>query len=652
MKMKNTVRIIVFLLGITWNINVIAQYPAGFNAPKGIFILIDSTWHKSAAISIEKSENHGDFKFLINLTAPENFKDFTTGYGKATLDFPAYPLLDELQVRTFWNRLQSSSPMALFTMNPAGMVAACAAWYDKDVKIGSSYRYRIHFNSGSQNDLETGDIAYNVNISLPIPKFVSKLEEGKVINIKWGYTPRNAPSAIKLFRLTEGEKKFSEIPFNGGVFSSGDSILVASKDTSVKPMHQYKYCIQIMDWLGNLYPISDTIEAKAYSKLSAPVIRELQTRPVPEKHAIRLSWPEVKSLGTRAILIFRGTSKDGKYIHLATLPSRDTSFTDIVPLANENYWYFTVVANRFGYGNPGNRVFEVVKVTTIPFKPTLPYVTIKNNKPLISWKNTKGFHSGFVVYRGNGLRAPLHQLTNYLPAVDTSYLDTTAEPGMAYTYAVAVLGEGSGVSSPSDPVEIMVPVNGHLAVPVDLKGTLNGNQIRLYWNNLLVKDGRVKGYQVYRRIKGENGFSKLTSTPLNEFTNTYNDSITFSDKIVEYAVSSVDPQGIESRLSVPCQVETGTHYRKPVSGIYLFNSGGDVIITWPAISDRALKEYKIYRFTENSEPVEIGHTGVDINTFTDKSPIRGNKLNNYYIRAYYSDGTETDAEEIPAIRIP
>ncbi len=633
-----------------------AQYPAALSAPKGVFVLFDSAWHKNSVIEISRSDNSGSFKDLAKITVPVVESEFKKGIKTAEKDFTALPEADEKSVSAWWMGLNASQAMPVFMMNPAGLIAAGIAFYDKTAVTGitSSYRIRITGPDGSTVMQKfTGNTLLPARESLPVPHFVKAVEDERIIRVCWGYVPKKMPAFVKVYRLMEGEKDYGEMKFSGGFNVKGDSVYITHSDTMVKAMSAYKYVIRAFDWLGNAFPVSDTAIARAYSVYSAPVIRMFYTKAIPEKHAIRLSWPQPEGQSLRGILLFRSASIDGSYIHLATLPATDTSYTDIVPMANENYWYFAVVANRFGYGMPSTRVFDLVSTSTIPLQPSAPKISAAKKGAAISWSGKGEFIKGYYVYRGEGYRGQLKQLSDIVkPSPSPFYLDSTALPGSAYRYAVAALGEGNGISKFSDSVSVMIPANGHITVPFNLSYRIDGSVIMLFWENLLIDDGMVRGYLVYRKAGGKTDFSRLTQSALSSLTNSFIDSTVMGGQTVEYSVASVDPKGIESQSSISIVIEMPELARIQVGNLSLINDGGNVIVKWSEISDPALISFKVFRFTETSEPVLIGTAKPGENYITDRSPARGNVLNNYFVKAVYGEGMETEPAEIPAIRVP
>ena len=633
-----------------------SQYPSGFTAPDGIFILIDSTWHKNATTMVWRSENSGVFKLLATISSPPDESAFISLVKKAGADFKENPPAGDSAITKWWKGLNSDRPMQVFMMNPAGMIAAVAGYYDKTAAQAQHYTYKVSITSADGLLLKeglTGDVRLTGTAFLPKPLYTGGKENDKVINVSWAYVPRKVPTFARVFRIGEGDKSFGELAMIGGFSAKGDSVFFRISDSLVKPGIIYKYVLKAWDWLGNPYPVSDTAVLRAWSVFSAPVIRMFHTKPVPEKHAIRLSWPLLEGQGMRGILIFRGTSYDGNFYNIATLSSSDTSYVDIVPLADENYWYFAVVANRFGYGLPSTRVFNMVTESSNPLKPPQPLLSTKPYGVELSWTYTGGIIRGYYVYRGEGYRGELKQLSDVIkPTAAVSYTDTSARPGNAYRYAIAAMGEGNGISPLSDAVSLMVPANGKISIPYNLRYRSDNSHITLFWENLLLTDGQVKAYTVYRRTGAEQGFTRITPSPKSAFTNTYTDSVTFGGKTAEYSVASIGPDGVESQKSAALTVELPLNEKIQINRISLIRNGESVIVRWPIVADKGLTGFKVFRFSETEEPVLIGMAKCGECQITDPSPLKGNVLNNYFVKAVYSDGSETEPEEIPAVRIP
>jgi hypothetical protein len=653
--MKTKATYIFLMFGIILSTTGFSQFPSAFVAPKGMVLIVDSAFHKGATVIIERKKSGEDFKQLDKITVPINESDFHSRVESAAADFPGYPATPEKTLSSWWKGLNESKPMPVFLMNPAGIIASGMGFYDKTVRPGEVYDYRVTVRSSdgtTVSDNRTGNVYSSNAGKLPVPRCVKIGEDADVIRLTWGYATKKIPAVVRIYRLDEGKNDYREIGFYGGFNAKGDSIMISARDTAVTPMSMYRYYILAYDWLENPFPVSDTILARSYSIYAAPAIRTIMTHPVPAQHAIRLSWPKLNGTGLRGILLFRGATRDGNFQHLATLPATDTAFLDVVPKANETYWYFVVVANRFGYSLPSVRTFDLVTASSNPMKPSMPHVEAVTRGAKITWRYGGGMIRGYTLYRGEGYRGELLQLSDFIaPADSMSYLDTTAVPGNAYRYSLQALGEGMGISPLSEAVSIMLPANGNITIPGMLHYRNDGVHIMLFWDDLLLSDGQVNGYSVYRRISDGAGFVKLTQTPIPKLTNSFTDSITFFGKTVEYSIASVDIRGVESRRSNPVAIMIPPQEFPVVDGLSVIDDGGQIMVRWAALLNPSLAGYAVYRFSEDEEPSMIGKASAGESTYVDKTPVRNGKMNNYFVRAVFIDGTESDPGEIASIRL-
>ena len=125
-----------------------------------------------------------------------------------------------------------------------------------------------------------------------------------------------------------------------------------------------------------------------------------------------------------------------------------------------------------------------------------------------------------------------------------------------------------------------------ISIPYNLRYRSDNSHITLFWENLLLTDGQVKAYTVYRRTGAEQGFTRITPSPISAFTNTYTDSVTFGGKTAEYSVASIGPDGVESQKSAALTVELPLNEKIQINRISLIRNGESVIVRWPIVADK------------------------------------------------------------------
>lgn len=180
-------------------------------------------------------------------------------------------------------------------------------------------------------------------------------------------------------------------------------------------------------------------------------------------------------------------------------------------------------------------------------QPELKSVKLEWNSPE---KNTDG--SSPALIKGYNLYRALkenhfHRINNHL-IKETRYEDKGILFDEKYQYFVrcsASEGPPFLESENSEMVNATVEDTIPPQVPEDIVIIAADGRITLTWNR--VKENDLKGYRVWRRIKGDEKFVLLTPEPIKE--NIYNDSSVEKGVEYEYCVSACDNSDNESEKS-------------------------------------------------------------------------------------------------------
>jgi titin len=144
----------------------------------------------------------------------------------------------------------------------------------------------------------------------------------------------------------------------------------------------------------------------------------------------------------------------GAYVPIATLGAAALTFKDTGVVASTTYSYQIVAVNKGGMSAPSN----TVQVTSPPAPPTavsnltgtLTYATTAS----LSWTDTAGDQTGFVVMRKYGASAS--QKVAVLGPTATTFIDRGLVLGTTYTYQIVATNAG-GQSTPSNAVVLNTP---------------------------------------------------------------------------------------------------------------------------------------------------------------------------------------------------
>ncbi|MEZ4998600.1 MAG: hypothetical protein R2758_14425 [Bacteroidales bacterium] len=115
--------------------------------------------------------------------------------------------------------------------------------------------------------------------------------------------------------------------------------------------------------------------------------------------------------------MFRSKTYDDGFTRVARLAPEDTSFTDIVPVGNENFWYYLITSGPNGISHPSAKVSAMFRNNGE--KPTPPEETgaesIKGGIK-VYWSYHEPYAKGFYVYRYVYETAEFEQVSGLIPA--------------------------------------------------------------------------------------------------------------------------------------------------------------------------------------------------------------------------------------------
>ncbi|MFH1999772.1 MAG: PKD domain-containing protein [Planctomycetota bacterium] len=204
--------------------------------------------------------------------------------------------------------------------------------------------------------------------------------------------------------------------------------------------------------------------------------------------------------------------------------------------------------------------------------------------------------------------------------LDTEYVDSGAENGETYVYAITAYDSEGLESYYSD--ELTVTLDKPLP-PVDLMRAVGNNIVYLRWDEYTDPD--FTGYRVYRRETGETDWTLLTVWALNIAS--YTDSTAINGTCYDYAVSVMNAAG-ESDLSDPVQAQPRpsdtTPPPAPNNLMGAYGGGTVVMLFWEYAHADDVNMYLIYRRESSSGDYAIvGFNFFNVNTFMDDDLVPG-----------------------------
>ncbi|MCS7223457.1 MAG: hypothetical protein NZ959_02685 [Armatimonadetes bacterium] len=240
------------------------------------------------------------------------------------------------------------------------------------------------------------------------------------------------------------------------------------------------------------------------------------------------------------------------------------------------------------------------------------------NQINVSWlPPAAGNPSGYHIYRaeaGAATRGTSRQGVRLtigapVPAVTTTFADTTAVAGTLYIYAVTAIypdgSESSQAPANVDPTGRPTPTGiGVPLPPVNFAGRPGDTVAILSWSdNPDNAPGLVAGFRLYRATNpGMTGAVMVAGeSVLRAASRTFTDSGLQNGQVYYYAIEAVSILGFRSARSVVVAVTPGNLApQAPASLTAAWDTGaGAVRLSWTASPDPDIREYKIYRKAES-----------------------------------------------------
>ncbi|MDO0913167.1 PA14 domain-containing protein [Streptomyces sp. DT2A-34] len=255
----------------------------------------------------------------------------------------------------------------------------------------------------------------------------------------------------------------------------------------------------------------------------------------------KLTWAKNKEMDLAGYRVFRrlkGAAFPGT--PLATTTTSTTTYTDAtLPVTGDIYYYEVRAYDRAGNVSTGTADQAVTTVDrTAPDKVTGLSALGTTAGNSLTWQASSSKDVDHYEVWG----APVGEADpdGPQPVWGTSWTDTTADPGKAYTYTVQAVDAARNFAPLSDPATVTRPVASGVPAPASLQATPADAHTRLTWTP---SEGDVTGYRVYRRIEAIGGWALLGSAGASETS--YDDTSAPQGKAYYY-VAAVDSAGVES----------------------------------------------------------------------------------------------------------
>ncbi len=292
----------------------------------------------------------------------------------------------------------------------------------------------------------------------------------------------------------------------------------------------------------------------------------------------------------------------------------------------------TLVAPNGLESKPSEAQMATFGVPMIPLLGPLNLKAESTDKGVVLTWVTNPDDSGlfsYSVYRspdpdGSFLKLNLAALTQLADSAATSdkgsFTDTTARAGRTYYYAV-VSTDYAGNESPRANLLAVEPSDqSRPSIPQNVFANPSDLGIEITWDT--VSGGDIVGYNIYKSVDADSGYTKLNNLLLPLDSGWYEDQgTTLSDRYF-YRVTSVNKSGLESEQSARA-LSLFANRRRPVppQDVRVTPGENSISISWTASQERDVRGYYVYRADSyNGSLSQISPLiGRDTSSFTDSS---------------------------------
>ncbi|GAB7103279.1 hypothetical protein JCM4814A_15930 [Streptomyces phaeofaciens JCM 4814] len=304
-----------------------------------------------------------------------------------------------------------------------------------------------------------------------------------------------------------------------------------------------------------------------------------------------LSWARNKEMDLAGYRVYRRPAESTAWTRVVTTGA--TTYTDTPPATGQSYVYEIRAHDKAGNESAGGT--DLGPLTTADrTPPAVPSgVALTDGQPgvSVSWKQVPGA-AHYLVHRRwdtDGGDEPVVQVASVTDG--TSWLDTTAQERLAYSYWVTAVDAPGNRSARS--ATVSVERGDHApSAPLSLTASPeDGEGIALTWRAATTPVTRdLAHFRIYR----DGRFVEEVPAKQTSFTDTakVRHGATYT-----YTVTAVDTQAQESAASSPATATAPATGLAPaaVTGLRGYMDGTDIVLVWESNTEPDVRGYDVYR---------------------------------------------------------
>ena len=381
--------------------------------------------------------------------------------------------------------------------------------------------------------------------------------------------------------------------------------------------------------------ITVPVKPKIDDKL--PMIQNKFVRTMQDITLIALEWKPITIENARGYFIYRkDMQKDGKFKRIATIKNKFvTHYLDTKLEPNSKYVYKISMISKTGSESIATKDIEV---TTLPNLKSVSLIDTVSDLPRqikIMWRpHSNPRVSKYIIFRTSVKESKWQELHTVNNRLSVEYIDLDLGDNKTYSYRIKAVTFDNIISEPSATSSATTRALPNQISQLDATDYLP-KKIQLSWAQSESKD--VTLYNIYRATSISSRFKKIAIAKADH--NRYDDDIATDGKIYFYKITTVDKDGLESKLK-DMNPKMGKTLEKPnMPNITLSQiQGNKIILNWKSY-DKRVVSFNIYKTTKESwiKEKEKLIPNVKGERFEDLDVVRGVKYT-YSLQAVDKNG--------------
>lgn len=589
---------------------------------------------------------------ISKLTFPSNATEFVSRVNQFYLYNNYYPAVQDSLLMSYWQWATSFSyidSLPVVMKQPDILYGLGVLYFDPLNKENErqTVTYGVQQIGRSKQELRIAQPAQPKSATISQFKIYNK---EKHIGVDWFAKDINNVLTIRTMKQHFGQDELHGFPGLAYVLNYKDTTIIRMVDSAVKNGLTYRYCIQITDQLGFEYLHADTVKVTHKPINTLPVIFKTKTQSLDAKQAIAITWKLQHKDMVQSIDIFRSLYFDSAFELLTTVVPTDSLYLDYAVKPVTAYWYKLVINSVFERGLNSSKVTGILKIDAKPEVVSQLKCSAEKKGIRIFWTPPTSELHGFYIYRAEGYKGELKQISDLILADPNKlvyeYLDSSSDinTGNPVSYSIKVLSNGYVLSDLSERVSAIYSKPENILGVSNLRTQVEGKSILIVWDNASASFSQIAGYSIYRKRENESDFG-LLKTFSNEFNQFLDTSIEIGFNYV-YKVVALSYANLEiSNAIVQGGILAPTVLAPQIISAIWENAV--VKLTLSTTRQEGIKEIEIHRIEEGKNSLKIGSISPEIQTFADKTAIKG-KVYFYYtlVKAYGKESQPCEAVRV------